>query len=83
MIFHQIHSNFYPLSTGEFLKYVPHHQGPGKEKTSDLDEFKQLWAYKCPFEGCDKNTGRAKTIGYKEFAIHSGEFGSIEDCLLN
>ena len=50
---------------------------------SDLEESGSLWRYKCPFEGCDKNTGRAKSIGYKEFAIHSGElrileFGSTE-----
>lgn len=40
----------------------------------DLEEFGSLWRYyKCPFEGCDKNTGRAKSIGYyKEFAIHCG-----------
>lgn len=74
-----MHFKFYPLSTGEFLKYVPHHQGADKEKTSDLEEFGSLWRYKCPFEGCDKNTGRAKSIGYKEFAIHSGEFRSLED----
>ena len=48
---------------------------------SDLEEFGSLWRYKCPFEGCDKNTGRAKSIGYKEFAIHSGEeFRRLEIC---
>ena len=62
-----------PLRTGEFLKYVPHHQGEDKVKMADLEEFGSLWRYKCPFEGCDKNSGRAKSIGYKEFAIHCGE----------
>ena len=62
-------NNWHPdFSTGDFIKYVPSHQG------EDLEEFGSQWRYKCPFEGCDKNAGRAKTIGYKEFAIHSGEF---------
>ena len=68
-----------PLRTGEFLKYVPHHQGEDKVKMADLEEFGSLWRYKCPFEGCDKNSGRAKSIGYKEFAIHCGE--KLEVCI--
>jgi len=65
--------------TGEFLKYVPHHQGAEKEKMSDLEEFGSLWRYKCPFEGCDKNTGKAKakSMGYKEFAIHCGAMHGV------
>ena len=66
------HMSVCAYDTGEFLKYVPHHQGADKEKTSDLEEMGNLWRYKCPFEGCDYNTARAKSIGYKQFAIHSG-----------
>ena len=58
----------------EYWKYVPHHQGTDKVKITDLDELGSLWRYRCTFEGCDKNSGRAKSLGmgYKEFAIHLG-----------
>ena len=66
---------FIHTRTGEFLKYVPHHQGATKEKMSDLEELGRVWRYKCPFEGCDRNTRKVKinSMGYKEFAIHCGE----------
>ena len=38
---------------------------------------------RCPFENCDKSSGKSKAIGYKEFAIHAGVMhGRIAHCFI-
>jgi len=46
--------------------------GQGGVDPEDLEIFGAKYRYKCPFPDCDKNKGRSKPIGYKEYAIHCG-----------
>jgi len=62
-------------SMGGFLDILPAHQGTMDIKK--IEEFGNRFKYKCPFENCDKSSGKSKAIGYKEFAIHAGVMHGI------
>ena len=54
---------------GGLVTYIDHGQGEGK-RFNDLEEFGTKFKYKCPFIDCERNQGRIRPIGYKEYAIH-------------
>jgi len=54
---------------GGLVAYMDHGQGEGKQM-KDLEEFGTKFKYKCPFIDCERNQGRTRPIGYKEYAIH-------------
>jgi len=56
---------------GRLMPYVDHGQGEGKQ-FKELEEFGAKFKYTCPFLNCERNQGRTKPIGYKEYAIHCG-----------
>ena len=56
---------------GGLVPFVDPGQGEGV-KFKDLEEYGSKFRYKCPFINCNKNQGRNKAIGYKEYAIHCG-----------
>merc|ERR1712227_289232 len=62
-------------SMGGFLDILPAHGGTMDIKK--IEEFGNRFKYKCPFENCDKSSGKSKAIGYKEFAIHAGVMHGI------
>ena len=66
-------------TTGGLLEVAPHHQGEDRKEVGDgkggdgvVEAFGNKFKYKCPFigSGCDKNTGKVKGMGYKEYAVH-------------
>ena len=54
-----------------FFEFLPHNQGENKVKREDVEEYRTLFKYYCPYEDCDKYNSR-RPMGYKEFSIHMG-----------
>ena len=69
------HMSVCVYSMGGFLSILPAHQGT--MVMEEIEEFGARFKYRCSFPMCDKSTGKAKPIGYKEFAIHSGVMHGI------
>jgi len=56
---------------GGLVDFIDPGQGKGVQ-FKNLEEYGSKFRYKCPFINCNKNQGRSKPIGYKEYAIHCG-----------
>jgi len=68
---------------GSLMPVVDPGQGTSK-KFEELEEYGNKFRYKCPFTNCNKNVGRTKPLGYKEYAIHCGVFHhQVEKWMMN
>ena len=59
------------FNEGGLVPFVNPGQGIGLE-FKDLDQYGKKYRYKCPYVDCNKNVGRTKPLGYREYAIHCG-----------
>ena len=55
---------------GGFVQYLDPMQGEGRTKVEgnseeQIEEFGHKWKYRCPFDTCEKNAGKGRSIGYK------------------
>ena len=57
---------------GGFIQYLDPKQGEGRNKLEGteeekIEEFKNEWKYRCPFDTCERNAGKGKDkgMGYK------------------
>ena len=55
---------------GGFVQYLDPRQGEGRNKLEGnseekIEEYGNKWRYRCPFDTCEKNSGKGRAIGYK------------------
>ena len=55
---------------GGFIQYLDPWQGEARKKLQGseeekIDEFGRNWSYRCPFQNCEKDAGKGRSMGYK------------------
>jgi len=77
------HYTICAYNEGGLMPFIDPGQGT-RQKFEELEEYGNKFRYKCPFTNCNKNVGRTKPLGYKEYAIHCGVFhDQVEKWMMN
>ena len=61
------------FSIGAYTKFLPPKQGDDVK----IEEYGKQFRYRCQVENCEKSAAKSKSMGYREFVMHTGSSHGI------